>query len=249
MAPAKQKKGAQPSAVKAAAPAKLTRKEKSAANKARYTEVRDVVQASVRNQRHGAIKDLPRKSVVNAKIDRRGPDSRQDADARRLYLAKTGLPSPDEYPYTAELDARLFQLLSVGTSLDDIVQLKGTPPLYVLLGWLSDETHKFALTYTRAKKLLVSLYEDRALSVAIKPMLSETRITRTGTDFKGNPIDSEEVRIADNVERAKLAHTAYQWALGWMIPKKHSRRAEILNDGPNKQLEGLFAALKAGPVE
>jgi hypothetical protein len=238
MAPAKKQsgKGAPPvPAAKAvvAAPKKLTRKEKSALNKARCAEVQSAVQEDVRNLQRRAVAGLPRKTG----------DSRHKLPA---HLGKIGLPS-DKVPYTDELDAKLFQLLSTGVSLDTISQLEGMPQLYTLLGWMADEGHKLCATYTRARKLVIALYEDRAMSVALNPMRSETITTRSGSDAKG-AFDSKEVREADNVERAKLALGAYQWALGWMVPKKHGRLADGKADGPNPQLEALFQSLKSGPA-
>lgn len=97
--------------------------------------------------------------------------------------------------------------------------------------------------------MVVPLYEDRALSLALNSKPGIIRTTRTGTDVKGNPIDSEEIREVDAVERSKLGLIAYQWALGWMVPKKHGRQADPSANQPNDQLKALFDSLKSGPAE
>jgi hypothetical protein len=154
-----------------------------------------------------------------------------------------------DWPYTDELDAQLFQLLSTGSSLDTISKLEGMPPLWVILGWLADENHKLSSTYTRARKMVIPLYEDRALDIALNPKCGIIKVKRQALTKDGDVVDLEETREVDNVERAKLALGAYQWALGWMVPKKHGKQATQDENKPNEQLEALFQSLKAGPKD
>lgn len=214
---------------------KLTRKEKSAANKARYREIREDVMQKVREVRTATIAHVPRKTAASPK-----PSVK--------HLGTVGRPRID-VPYTGELDRQLFQLLSVGTSLDTISQLEGMPPLYVMLGWLSDKRHKFSETFTRARSIVVPLYEDRALDIALNPASGIIKITRQALTRDGDVVTLTETQDRDAVERAKLALSAYQWALGWMVPKKHGKLPDLGDQKKNEQLEALFASLKSGPVE
>lgn len=245
---AKQGRGAKPSTVKAApvkvrsdAPiegrkhnGELTHKAKRVINKARLREVNAIVYKAVKDQVAAHTKSLPRKKA-NAKTP-------------VIHTGKPGRPAFD-CPYTDELDEKLFQLLSTGSSLDTISKLEGMPPLWTILGWLADETHRLSSTYTRARKMVIPLYEDRALDIALNPKCGIVKVKRQALTRDGEVVDLEETREGDNVERAKLALGAYQWALGWMVPKKHGRQATQADDKPNEQLESLFASLKAGPVK
>ena len=236
MAPAKQvKKGATAQPVgERKHNGELTHKAKSIINKARNAEVKAIVYKAVKDQVAAHIKDLPRKKA--------------GAKSPVIYNGKRGRPALD-YPYTDELDAKLFRLLSTGSSLDTISKLEGMPPLWTILGWLADETHKLNSTYTRARKMVIPLYEDRAMDIARNPQSGIIKVKRQALTKDGDIVDLEETREADNVERAKLALGAYQWALGWLVPKKHGKQATQDADKPNEQLESLFASLKAGPKD
>ena len=214
----------------------LTRKAKSAINKARLREVNKVVYKAVKDQVAAHTKDLPRKVGIDV-----APKVKVRASKFTIQALKA------DWPYTDELDAQLFQLLSTGSSLDTISKLEGMPPLWIILGWLADETHKLSSTYTRARKMVIPLYEDRALDIALNPKVGVIKTKRQVLDKSGNVVDTTEIREGDNVERAKLALGAYQWALGWMVPKKHGRAAMQQEDKPNEQLNALFESLKAGP--
>jgi hypothetical protein len=113
-----------------------------------------------------------------------------------------------------------------------------------MLRWLADDTHKFNFTYTRARAMVVPLYEDRALSAAVNAQRGVVRVKGQRVLADGTKVDIEEIRESDNVERAKLMMAGYQWALGWMVPKKHGRNAVPDANKPNEQLEALFQALK-----
>ena len=252
MAAAKQVRGAKPLTVKAApvkarkdAPVEgrkyngeLTHKAKRVINKARNAEVKAIMYKAVKDQVAAHTKDLPHKL---------GADVAPKVKVRASKFTIQALKA--DWPYTDELDAQLFQLLSTGSSLDTISRLEGMPPLWVILGWLADETHKLNSTYTRARKMVIPLYEDRALDIALNPKLGIVKVKRQALTKDGEVVDLEETRESDNVERAKLALGAYQWALGWMVPKKHGRAAMQADDKPNEQLESLFQSLKAGPVQ
>lgn len=222
MAPAK--RGA-PASTKQERPKKLTRKEKSAVNKARLKEVNATVLGQVREHRAATVQDWPRKKVQQTLYGWGGV---------RIAHKVT--------PYTNELDAVLFRLLSTGTSLDTISTLKGLPDLCELLTWLGEESHAFAKTFLRARELVIPLYEDRALSLALTPQ-SGVVTTRRGVLTKdGDIVEVTETRKSDAVERSKLALSAYQWALGWLAPKKHGPKPIFAED--NTALKDLLGAFR-----
>lgn len=171
----------------------------------------------------------------------------------RAMLQKKAEPiaealSPYNGEYTAELGEALFKMIVEGIGLDNITTLPNMPPLYDMLKWIGNTEHPFSKIYRDAKQLLLALYEERALNVALKPM--QTVIKRTyQTVVDGEVEDLYEERVVDNVERSKLAHAAYVWSLGHLAPKKHGRRAEDEGGGKNEQLEALFNSLKQGPAQ
>lgn len=234
MATAKKKQQAPPPV--AAVPKKLTRKEKSIRNKARLREVQAEAFQKVRDDRAAFVANIPRKT--------------KDAPKSLRIVKRTGkVGRPEvEIPYSDELDKQLFKLLSVGTSLDTISTLEGMPDLSAMLTWLADETHKFNSTYARARKLVIPLYEDRALDLALNPKIGVVRTKRQALTKDGEVVTLEEERTDDAVERARLGVQAYQWALGWMVPRKHGKQPDVNLNGKNEQLEALFQSLKAGPV-
>jgi hypothetical protein len=216
----------------------LTRKARKIINKERLREVNKVMYKAVKDQVAAHTKDLPRKTSVDV-----APKVKVRASKFTIQELKA------DWPYTDELDAQLFQLLSTGSSLDTISKLEGMPPLWIILGWLADATHKLNTTYTRARNMVIPLYEDRALDIALNPKCGTIKVKRQALTKDGKIVDLEETREGDNVERAKLAFGAYQWALGWMVPKKHGKQATQDADKPNEQLEALFQSLKAGPKD
>jgi hypothetical protein len=233
VATAKKQQAPQPVA---AVPKKLTRKEKSIRNKARLREVQADAFQKVRDHRAAFVADIQRK------------DKNVSKSLRIVkHTGKVGRPEV-EIPYSDDLDRQLFKLLSVGTSLDTISTLKDMPDLSAMLTWLADETHKFNSTYTRARKLVIPLYEDRALDLALNPKIGVVKTKRQALTKDGEVVTLEEERTDDAVERARLGVQAYQWALGWMVPKKHGKQPDVNPNGKNEQLESLFAALKSGPV-
>lgn len=127
--------------------------------------------------------------------------------------------------------------------------MEGMPPLFQLLRWLGDDTHPFVSCRARAKALLVPLYEEMAQSIAMNSNLGEIVTEKQVVTKDGDIVDVVERRTLDNVERSKLALQGLQWTLGHLMPKKHGRTPDTMGTKPNEQLEGLFAALKAGPVE
>ena len=211
----------------------LTRKVKSVANKALYAEVANTVCESVRRQR----------KICEQKVDI------TDWPRKPSYGWGGARVPHTVTPYTNKLDRQLFRLFSTGASLDTVSDLEGLPDLCELLEWLADETHQFSRTFSRARQLVIPLYEDRARDLALNPSIGVTKTTRQVLNKNGDIVTVKETREADSVERAKLGMSAYQWALGWMLPKKHGRQADPTANQPNDQLKALFDSLKSGPAE
>jgi hypothetical protein len=235
MAPAKKLgKGVPPIPVKVRTPVvekKLTRKEQHELKAAAWRKEQTKVHQSVKALRAERIADWDLKSEqLQGKDD---PDLPTDRGT------KHGRPS---VLYTDELDEVLFELLCIGTSLDTISTLKGTPGLSTMLRWLAKEEHPFSITYARARSMVVPLYEDRALAAVLNPLTGKVHTKRQVLDRDGKVVEVEETRESDNVARSALVLSGYQWALGWMVPKKHGKQAQPSDDSNDalKQLLGQF---------
>lgn len=150
--------------------------------------------------------------------------------------------------YTPELGAALADMVIDGCTLDNIASLPNMPKLYMLARWVADPAHPFNKLYYEAKGAMVSLFEERAIDAATKPLIGIKTIRKQVLDHEGNIIDIVESQEYDNVERSKLMATTYSWSLAHMAPKKHGRQAQV-EGGGNEQLNALFAALKSGPAD
>ena len=150
--------------------------------------------------------------------------------------------------WSDKLGEAIFALVSTGHSMDEISKIDGMPSLFQQLKWLSDPAHPFSTTRARAKDMLVPLYEEQGQRIAVNsnPCILKTR--RQVLTKDGDIVWIEEEKEIDNVARSTLALQGLQWTLSHLMPKKHGLKPEPVV-GPNEQLEGLFAALKAGPAE
>lgn len=190
------------------------------------------------------------KSVRNKVFFREHSKGAQEAINHRVAEEAGVLHSAraDESPATEWSEAlgkTLFGLIVVGLSMDKISKRPGMPELKTMLVWLGNPDHPFGKVYKEAKALLVPLYEERAQDAALESTQSEVVTTR----YSDRDGESREVKIIDNVERAKLRVTAYQWTLSHLLPKKHGRNADPELGKPNDQLRALFDSLKQGPAE
>ena len=205
-----------------------TRTEKKQANKARHRIVTAAAQTT-------ANKVVSAGKEIGAAIVSRPP-----APERERYWRK-----PD-VAWTDELGEDLFILMSTGHGMQDIAKLDGMPSVYQMMRWFADEKHPFSSCRTRAQEQVVPFYEELAKDIAMTSN-PQTIVTRKQVLTKDGDIeDLVEERVVDNVERSKLAVVALQWTLSHLKPKKHGRNPDLA-PGRNEQLEGLFAALKAGP--
>ena len=213
---------------------KFTRKEKSEQTKERWRVGQAAARARIQAE----------KPQVPDRVHKTGTRSNPE-----VLVEHTGRPGRPPVAYNDELDAQLFDLIVAGLSLEKISRLPNMPSVPTLLKWVGQKDHKFSETYTRAKALLVPLYEERAIDAATDPQSGIVRTLGQRLTKNGDVVDIEEERYGDNVERSKLAVVTYQWALGWLVPKKHGRQADPSANQPNEQLAALFASLKSGPVE
>lgn len=223
MAPKKQKVAATAPASRRPGSKKAgipTKAERRLANKAAYKSIRTVVDN---------LKVQVKAQVVSEK--------------------KLGRPPNPEFPWTDELGEQLFVLLATGSTMREVAAIEGNPDLYQLLKWVYDKEHPFAKIRDRAKEMLVPLFEDDARALTQKATHYAIVTEKQVVTKDGDVVDVEERRTVDNVERAKLAFAGLQWTLGHLMPKKHGRQPDTGDGGKNEQLEGLFAALKAGPVK
>ena len=230
MAPTSKKRGAPASASKSLVRRKKvktydgrpTRAEKSVENKKRYA----AEQAAGKRESRVVLEKL-RSEVLSPK-------------------SAIGRPG---FPWSDKLGERLFELISTGHGMDNISQMEGMPGLGTMVRWLGSEEHPFKKIYARAKQLLLELYEERAQLAAVNPEPFVIVTERQVLNRDGDIVDVVERKIVDNVQRSALKLEGYRWTLGYLNPKKHGRTPDPGASQPNEQLEGLFAALKAGPAE
>jgi hypothetical protein len=238
-APASKKRAAREPGKKRAAPAKKSaalepgrtpgytydgrpnRAEKSAVNKA----TRVSATAFVNNVR-AEVKDIGRRKVV--------------IDAPQL---------PPYNGWTPEVEQALYDLIGTGHSMREIATIPGMPRLIDMLSWLTDDTHVFSTLYARARQAVATLYEEEIQRIGTSPQRGRIKVERQQLTKDGDLVDTVETRCIDNVERSKLAVATLQWTLGHLKPRKHGPRPEAEQSSGSAQLEGLFASLKAGPVD
>lgn len=151
--------------------------------------------------------------------------------------------------WTENLGRALHSLIATGHTMKEIAEMDGMPPLYQQLVWLADKDHPYVSVRARAKEALIPLYEEMAQSIAMNPGQGIVKVRKQVVTRDGDTVWVTERRTGDNTERAKLALQGLQWSLSHLQPKKHGRTPDNSGDKPNEQLEGLFAALKAGPVK
>jgi hypothetical protein len=150
--------------------------------------------------------------------------------------------------WSDKLGEALFALVATGHSMDEIAKIDGMPSLFQMLKWLSDPAHPFSITRARGKDMLVPLYEEQGQRIAVNTNTCTLKTRRQVVTRDGDIVWVEETKEIDNVARSALALQGLQWTLSHLMPKKHGLKPEP-TAGPNEQLEGLFAALKAGPAE
>ena len=240
MAP--KKKGAPASSSKLVRPAK-----KIAAKKPAKIDYYSEVEIAKRAKAKAAKRAIKKSAYHKARKAVEKEIQVEKGSKSAVILSAAG-PLGDPEEYSEKLGEALTALIATGNSLDAISQMPGMPSMYRLLCWINDEAHPFSLRYTRAKKMLVALYEERVQLAATQPE-QFTIITRKKGIAAAGPVDTVEERVIDNTARSLLKMQAYQWTLSHLLPRKHGRLASLGSGGKNEQLEALFQALKSGPAE
>jgi len=190
------------------------------------------------------------KKVINKATKASADAMVRDIVVQHKEAGRTEVPPLPTYSgWTSELEDALYTLIATGNGMREISKMHGMPPLVQMLRWLSDETHPFSLTYARGKQAVVSLYEEDIQAISLAANIGEIRTEKQVLTKDGDVVDVVETKYVDNVERSKLAVATMQWTLGHLRPRKHGRVPDLSSDKPNEQLEGLFAALKAGPAD
>lgn len=150
--------------------------------------------------------------------------------------------------WSEELEEDLFILMSTGHGMNAISKMEGMPSVMQMMRWLADKDHAFTICRARAQAHLIPFYEELAKDIALSSNSFSIKTTRQVVTKDGDVVDVVEERFIDNVERSKLAVATLQWTLSHLMPKKHGRQPDTGDNQKNEQLEGLFAALKAGPA-
>lgn len=222
--------------------------ERKAAKKSRKEQQEEVAQARKVQKQHVHAENSAhhRELVAKANIAAHQAIEAVRATAADVPRSIFQLDEPgDRVKYDDELDRSLYRLVSTGHSLDYIAGLPNAPSVFRMLDWIATKDHPFSATYLRAKQAMATLYEERIQQNAVTPLVGKVTVTRTG----GKDGGTTEVREQDNVSRSILIDGAYKFALGYIMPKRHGRNAQPEGGGANEQLEGLFAALKQGPMD
>jgi hypothetical protein len=114
------------------------------------------------------------------------------------------------------------------------------PSLMTLYHWFESQPH-FEKSYARARSIQYDLQAESLAEEAERARLGDVVTERSGTDLKGNPINSREVRTFDNVERAKLVISTRQWLLAKARPKKYGLQpVQVEGNDALQELLGAF---------
>ena len=183
------------------------------------------------------------------------------AQAEVLAMKKAGKPEPKrqnggstilvvqgDKPRPTIYDEELARAICLKFATDPDMSLNSLnadplmPTVWTFYEWR--DTHAdLDKVYTRSRELQFDLQAERLRTVSANPLKGVITVERTG----GKDGDTFETRTVDNVERARLIVETDKWLLSKLRPKKYGLQADAVPTGPNEQLEGLFAALKAGP--
>lgn len=197
------------------------------------------------------------KAQTNALLNAAKNKAKKDVEARTAERPVVLIPAkatgrPRDYAqieWSNELGEDLYVLMSTGHSMEATSKVDGMPSLFQMIRWLADKSHPFNEIRARALENLVPYYEELAKDIALTNNNAEIKTRKQVVTKDGDIVWVTEKRYVDNVERSKLAVQTLQWTLGHLMPKKHGRNPDLTGEKPNAQLEGLFAALKAGPKE
>ena len=105
-------------------------------------------------------------------------------------------------------------------SLARLNAMPDMPTVFTFYEWL-DAHPDLNRQYVRAREVHADLQAEELRDITRAPLRGEVRVTRSGTNADGSTFDSEEVRVIDNVDRARLIVDTDKWILSKLRPKKY----------------------------
>jgi hypothetical protein len=124
-----------------------------------------------------------------------------------------------EFPFTAEVSARICELIAVGHSLRQICEQPGFPDRTTVHRWLQKpEREDFRLQYARAREAQADTFADEIHDIADTPMRVR-KITK--------PDGGTETITEGMVEHRRLQIDARKWLAGKLKPKKYGEKLEL----------------------
>lgn len=146
--------------------------------------------------------------------------------------------------YDQELGRRICLMFETDPRMS-LVRINTDPTLPLVstfYEWL--ESHPdLNRDYIRAREVHSDLQAEELATITREPLRGEVRVTKTGVDAEGQAFSSEEVRVIDNVDRARLIVDTDKWILSKLRPKKYGvAPMEIEGNQPLKDLLAEFRA-------
>jgi hypothetical protein len=194
-----------------------TRKAKSAANKARYAEVRAEFAAARSGIKRGTGGSLP----LVVKID--------------------GQPRLEEYDEVLAKQICLMFATDPEMSLGKLNADPSMPTVWTFYNWLDSHPDLYK-SYTRAREIQADVQAEALKDTAANALRGVITTRRQVVTKDGDVVDLKEERVQDNVERAKLMVTTQQWLLSKIRPKKYG--AQPLELENNDSLRELLTAFR-----
>ena len=220
MATARKKQAPQSATVRKPVEKKLTRKEKSEQNKARYRAAQKEVFAKIAAEKPKIIRTRTGHSLVVRDGDNKRPTEYDPVIARQICVM-----------FATDPNMNLLVLNNTPT----------LPTTWTFYEWLEDHP-EFAEAYTRAREIHTDVKAADLERLAAEPMIGETVTTRV-SDKDGTTV---ETRRHDNVDRARLIVETRKWTLSKDRPKKYGvTPAEVDDNGALKDLLAQFRARSA----
>jgi hypothetical protein len=139
--------------------------------------------------------------------------------------------------------------VTLGVPVKQLAQTQGLPSEFVLWKCIANERSELHTAYARGKQTAVARYEEEIELIASTPITGEVVVYGQHVTKDGDVVPTEERRVADMLGHRQLLIDTHKWTLAHIRPKKHGRLAAPAGNEPNEQLEALFQALQAGPVE
>ena len=215
MVPAKPKgKGAQPTQ-KVARASKITRKEKSVANKVTYKK---------------------EQAIVAASLKARMPKIQRNPDGHTIKVMHSDIPRPTEY------DEKLANKICMMFATDPDMSLTRMnadptlPTVWHFYEWC-DSHSQLSKSFARAREVQIDIQAEQLKDISRTPLTGIVKVTRTG----GLQGDTTEIRESDNIERTRLIIETNKWIASKLRPKKYGAQPiEVEGNDALKDLLGAF---------